>query len=202
MGATPGRVTATMREKSFRIFSSLADLKSRAGLAIALAEELQQFSVYDLMFVSSHLEREIADLPSPYKEKIRPHFIEQYFGRYNRVMTMLSAGMLGEIEGNIRDSKLFRDYCAMIISRFPGDIDIEGDEEALDAPFNGLFYYLISCFYMFVLDEPGHPIGMPFPGGFNVLTRDGEVYCPIRDKEKDVEYSICNFCPAKQDEIP
>ena len=51
-------------------------------------------------------------------------------------------------------------------------------------------------------DEPGHPIGMPFPGGFTVERRDDNYYCPIRDKEKDVPFAICNFCPAKQSEMP
>jgi uncharacterized protein (UPF0305 family) len=53
---------------------------------------------------------------------------------------------------------------------------------------------------MFVLDEPGHPVGMPFPGGFSVEQRGKDYYCLIRDKEKEVFYSICNFCPALQTE--
>jgi uncharacterized protein (UPF0305 family) len=65
-------------------------------------------------------------------------------------------------------------------------------------PKNRLFYYLMAAFTMFVLDEPGHPVGMPFPGGFFVEQRGLEYYCLIRDKEKEVFYSICNFCPAHQ----
>ena len=55
---------------------------------------------------------------------------------------------------------------------------------------------------MFVLDEPGHPVGMPFPGGFRVEKRGRDYYCLIRDKEKEILYSICNFCPARQTEEP
>ena len=62
-----------------------------------------------------------------------------------------------------------------------------------------LFYYLLSAFTMFVLDEPGHPIGTPFPGGFRVKKENGEILCPIRDKEEEILHSICNFCPAVQD---
>jgi uncharacterized protein (UPF0305 family) len=43
---------------------------------------------------------------------------------------------------------------------------------------------------------------MPFPGPFFVEEKNGIYFCPIRDKEKDVFYSICNFCPARQSEIP
>jgi uncharacterized protein (UPF0305 family) len=69
-------------------------------------------------------------------------------------------------------------------------------------PKNRLFYYLIASFTMFVLDEPGHPVGMPFPGGFTVEQHGRDYYCLIRDKEKEVFWSICNFCPARQSEEP
>jgi uncharacterized protein (UPF0305 family) len=58
----------------------------------------------------------------------------------------------------------------------------------------------MAAFTMSVLDEPGHPVGMPFPGGFSVEHRGSDYYCLIRDKEKEIFYSICNFCPAHQTE--
>jgi uncharacterized protein (UPF0305 family) len=54
---------------------------------------------------------------------------------------------------------------------------------------------------MYVEEEPGHPVGMPFPGGFRVEKKDCVYYCPIREKEKDILYSICNLCPCKQADI-
>ena len=50
-------------------------------------------------------------------------------------------------------------------------------------------------------DLPGHLAGMPFPGGFKVEKRGGIYDCPIREEEKDLPYSICNFCPCKQADI-
>lgn len=61
-----------------------------------------------------------------------------------------------------------------------------------------LFYYLVSAFTMFLLDHPGHPMGMPFPGGFKVEEHNVTFFCLIRDHEKEVTCSICNFCPAHQ----
>ncbi|CAJ37979.1 hypothetical protein RRC236 [Methanocella arvoryzae MRE50] len=190
-----------MSGKNFQIFSLVARITLKRELAQELADEINRFSVYDLQYVSARLEKDISDLPSPYREKIRPYFMEQYFGRYNRIMTMRGSGELEKIEGEIKDPELFRDFCRMITARYPDrELQDEPEEYTQGSPFNSLFYYLISIFYMFVLDEPGHPAGMPFPGGFTVREHDGVVYCPIRDKEKDVEYSICNFCPAKQDD--
>ena len=102
--------------------------------------------------------------------------------------------------GSIRDPETFKKFCEML----PGGVFSWKDSSERNPyfrnPKNRLFYYLISAFTMFVLDEPGHPVGMPFPGGFSVEQRGREYYCLIRDKEKDVAYSICNFCPAHQTE--
>ncbi len=46
---------------------------------------------------------------------------------------------------------------------------------------------------------PGHPVGLVFPGGWRVRREGDVVYCPIRDKEKDLPQALCNSCPAKQD---
>ncbi len=58
--------------------------------------------------------------------------------------------------------------------------------------------YLMTAFAMYVLDEPGHPVQMPFPGGQTVYRSGDHYYCPIRDKEEEIFYSICNYCPAIQ----
>jgi uncharacterized protein (UPF0305 family) len=112
-------------------------------------------------------------------------------------MALREQGFLAKIPGDIKDVALFRDYCRIAAEFRPSPEDVERN-----GPFFGHFYFVVSAFYMFVFDEPGHPVGMPFPGGFAVKKRDDGYYCPIRDKEKDVVYSICNFCPAKQENIP
>ncbi|MDD5419941.1 MAG: DUF2115 family protein, partial [Methanomicrobiaceae archaeon] len=60
-----------------------------------------------------------------------------------------------------------------------------------------LLYYLLAGFAIFVLGRPAHAAGTPFPGGLQVEERDGVFFCPIRDREDDVETAICPFCPAK-----
>jgi len=58
--------------------------------------------------------------------------------------------------------------------------------------------YLLAAFCMFVLKEPGHPVGMPFPGGDTVQLINGIYYCPVREKAGDVDAALCPFCPARQ----
>ncbi len=113
---------------------------------------------------------------------------------------MYRSGTFRHAVGQIRDRETFEKFCAMI-----PDGCFTWDEQTGRTPFHyspqhRLFYYLMAAFTMFVLDKPGHPVGMPFPGGFAVEDRGGTYYRLIRDREKEVFFSICNFCPAMQSE--
>jgi len=58
--------------------------------------------------------------------------------------------------------------------------------------------FLLGGFAMIVRQEPGHPVGMRFPGGDRVQEIDGVYYCPVREKAGDVDAALCPFCPARQ----
>ncbi len=154
------------------------------------------------MKISSCLDREISLLPSPYREKLRPYFIEQHFGRYTKILAKRSSRGFHGLKDQIADLSLYKGFCNIESIHIEEICENERDKDAvhgLFSSFSSLYYMLISCFYLFVLEEPGHPVGTPFPGGFVVVHCDNLYYCPIRDKEKDVVHSICNFCPSKPD---
>jgi uncharacterized protein (UPF0305 family) len=188
-----------MSELNPNIFEEIADITERSELARALAYELAKYTIYDIMKIRAFQDREINLLPSPYREKARPYFIEWHLGRHTKVMAMLSNGGFQNIKGPIQNLSLFREFCDTESKSFKVIYD-ENDDDSIYGPFHSLYYLQLSCFYMFALEEPGHPIGTPFPGGFTVKKCSDGYLCPIREKEKDIEYSICNFCPAKQDE--
>jgi Uncharacterized protein conserved in archaea len=189
-----------MKEEDLRIFEEIAGITEKSVLADALACELARYSVYDIMKMRARLDSETNQLPPPYRENVRPYFIEWQIGRYMKLMEMRSNGGFHGLTGTIENLELYREFCAMETRRLKEWDETEQDEDDWYNPFHSRYYLLLSCFYMFVLGEPGHPVGMPFPGGFKVEKRPDAIYCPIREKEKEVEYSICNFCPARQDE--
>jgi uncharacterized protein (UPF0305 family) len=60
-------------------------------------------------------------------------------------------------------------------------------------------YKIISLYTTFILEEPVHLVGTPFPGGFQVKY-DGEKYlCPVKERQKDNPGAVCGFCIAEQD---
>jgi uncharacterized protein (UPF0305 family) len=162
--------------------------------------EVQTFTVFDLQIIGGRLNSEIEKLPSPYREAIRPFFREQLFGKHHTLLEKYRSGAFTRMDVPLRDEDLFKKFCDIITQGCYSKDDIHERNPDFRNPKNRLFYYLIAAFTMFILDEPGHPVGMPFPGGFVVEQRGRDYYCLIRDKEKEVPTSICNFCPALQKE--
>jgi hypothetical protein len=193
--AGPG---APVRESAAR----LASARTRGELGTIVAGETARYSLFDLQIIGGRLNSEIEKLPSPYREAIRPFFREQIFGKHHELMTMHRSSAFGRLTGPIRDRESFEKFCAMVPEGCFVWEDTGERNPYFQNPKNRLFYYLIAAFTLFVLEEPGHPVGMPFPGGFTVEQRGREYYCLIRDREKDVSWSICNFCPAHQAEEP
>jgi uncharacterized protein (UPF0305 family) len=195
MDQFPGEA-AKIRETAVRIGTA----RTKAELLGILAKEIANYSIFDLQLIGGRLYDEIRKLPSPYREAIRPYFMEQIFGMHHALILMYRTRVPGSLQEPIRNPSEFSDFCNVIPDGCFSWDDQSNRNPYLRNPRMRLFYYLVSAFTMFVLDKPGHPVGMPFPGGFKVEQRGNEYYCLIRDKEKEVFYSICNFCPAKQTE--
>jgi uncharacterized protein (UPF0305 family) len=190
------------RDRVARGMHAVAELMRTAGtkgeLGLVLSRELQRYSLFDLQIIGGRLNTEIERLPSPYREAIRPYFREQLFGRHHLLLAMYRSRAFERMHTPIRDRESFGKFCTMLPEGIFAWDDSSERNPFFRNPKNRLFYYLIAAFTLFVLEEPGHPVGMPFPGGFRVEQRGKEYYCLIRDREKEVFYSICNFCPALQ----
>ncbi|HUT38945.1 MAG TPA: DUF2115 domain-containing protein [Methanoregula sp.] len=176
----------------------LSAARTKGELGLIVAHEIQKYTLFDLQIIGGRLYNDIEKLPSPYREAIRPYFREQLFGKHHQLLVLHHARAFGTMNDPIRDMETFHKFCEMVPEGVFASQDLNERNPYFRNPKNRFFYYLIAAFTMFVLDEPGHPVGMPFPGGFSVEQRGRDYYCLIRDKEKEVFYSICNFCPSHQ----
>jgi len=190
-------MSETAAEQIEKAASLLAACRTRGELGRAIAEEAARFSMYDLQQIGGGIRREVEVLPEPYRSRVGPYFEEQIFGAYHRLMYSYRSGAFARMDESIPDPERFFAFVALIpdgcLDRKESETDI-----GFKHPVHTFFYYLVTGYAMFVEGGPGHPVGTPFPGGFVVERRGKEYYCPIRDKEEDVPFSICNVCPAKQ----
>lgn len=178
----------------------MAAAVTKGDLGSTLAEEVGCYSLRDLQIIGGRLHAEMIRLPDPYRKQLHPYITEQLFGAHHQLLAMHRSGRFLSMVEPITGRATFVEFCHMI-----PDGCFRWDESPERIPFrytprHRAFYYLVSAFTIFVLDRPGHPVGTPFPGGFRVEERNRSFYCLIRDREKEVPFSICNFCPALQTE--
>jgi len=165
---------------------------SKSALAAIIADEVATYTLHDLLQLRASVEWDLRHVPPHYRTKLQPRMMEHLFGTHHTIMVCHRKGMFGGFHSPV--SGELGEFCDMLLD-LP-DRDEERDLRLV------LLYYLIAAFTIFVLDLPGHPVGTPFPGGFLVEERDGTYYCPVREKEEDVETSICPYCPAEQSALP
>ena len=178
-----------MRENEIsEVCDHLKLAQTKGELLDFLYDEIMQYSLTDLQYMRGSLEYEVRNLPPKYKKILIPKVMEQFFGAHHNLIVMYRNNSFPDKKDALDD--IFPEYCDMIKK---GSLE-SGDRE----PWYTFLYYLLAAFTMFVLVQPGHPAGTPFPGGFTVEERNGVFYCPIREKADDVETSICPYCPAKQ----
>lgn len=178
----------------------LRSINTKGDLGEYIATLSREYGMYDLQRISGKLEYDLRIVPDPYRSRIKPFMREWIFGRYHSMVSMYHSRSFNRLKSiPVTDPVAFHAFCEML----PEGCMVPGDENdpypPTYVPWYHLFMYLMAAFAMYVLDEPGHPVGMPFPGGDTVRRSAGRFYCPIRDKEEEIFFSICNFCPALQE---
>lgn len=129
------------------------------------------------------------DLPPEYRDRLTGKITEHLLGTYQRIRLAQQQGIFKTMNETVpEESANFWDMVALQCR----------DDSAGDGPKIRFLKFLLAGYCMLVLGEPGHPVGMPFPGGDMVELTDGVYYCPVREKSGDVDEALCPFCPARQ----
>lgn len=167
--------------------------KTKGELLRIIAGEVAAFDLRDLEAMSAGFERKVANLPPDYRDRLLASVREEIFGAHHRLI-LLSRNGFGPGMDEPPDPAV-GGYATMVAEACTAKAQ-EKDPKYL------YLKYLLSGFVMFVLKEPAHPIGTPFPGGQIVDEWEGAYLCPVRDKADDVPYALCPYCPAVQSVEP
>lgn len=178
-----------MSDKYLEMCDELTDLITNEELISgnSLLEILKEYSstisVFDMMSFTAHVIEENKYVQENFREDSQKSYIESFLFRVN------------DISGDMND--------------YGNDIDKESLENAIETLKANhtseksrnnslLIVYIASLYATFILEEPIHPVGTPFPGSLKVEKADGEFYCPVRDANIDTPNAFCNICLAKQ----
>ena len=166
----------------------LASARTRGGLGAAIAKIVLAYSPRDLQQMKWNFSESIRDISPEYRKQLEDLITGHLHGTYQKIRLMDQQGAFAHMDENIPINA--QDYWTMVAQQCPA-----GGDEGARLRF---LKFLIAGFCMFVILQPGHPVGMPFPGGDKVEIIDGVYYCPGREKANDVDSALCPFCPALQ----
>ncbi len=155
---------------------------SRKGeLFTALKVAGAVFTPEDLEEMLLRYTKKLAYVPKDYAAALLESARVQIVGGYHRMMT----AELADVHENVRLSASWKEFTADAMVRTSGK------------PLASL-KYLIAAYTMYIAEEPVHPVGTPFPGGYAVELHEGVYYCPVRAVQGEVDATLCRFCPAVQ----
>jgi len=170
----------------------LSSMKTRGELGRAIARLVLAYSPRDLQQMKWNFSKKIRDIGPAYRKTLEETITGYLHGTYQNVRLMNQQGVFLTMSEGLPDNS--RAYWKMVALHCAA-----GDPEEDRIRF---LKYLLCGFCMLVQGIPGHPVGMPFPGGDKVECIEGVYYCPVRTKANDVDAALCPFCPALQTPEP
>ncbi|MCK9299416.1 MAG: DUF2115 domain-containing protein [Methanoculleus sp.] len=170
----------------------MQNAKTKGDLLRIIADEVAAYDLRDLEAMNARFERKVSHLPEDYRDRLLESVREEIFGAHHRLL-LLSRN--GGRELDDPPNPALGGYCSMVAEACAAKAR-EKDPKHL------YLKYLLSAFTMFVVEEPAHPVGTPFPGGQIVDEWEGTYLCPVRDMADDVAFALCPYCPAVQSTEP
>jgi uncharacterized protein (UPF0305 family) len=165
----------------------LGTAKTRGELGREISALVREYSPRDLQQLRWNFSEKISDLDPGYRKILEEKITAHLHGTYRDIHMMKVFGVFSTIKDPLPPENAA--YWKMVAGQC-----------AACSEGNTLRFlkFLISGFCMLVQVIPGHPAGMPFPGGDRVEQVDGVWFCPVREKANDVDSALCPFCPAVQ----
>lgn len=160
---------------------------SKNDLLKALKGEANQVHINDFIKTCSFLKKNM--------EHVHPHYQEEYIKMYTE----------GYLKGyrDVKNDKTSYSGHVDVVKLTEAIQLLQRQEELMKAEFgnNRSFkpYLIMSLYTTFILDEPVHPVGTPFPGGLKVRKEKDIYYCPVKENNEDNPLAVCGFCIAQQE---
>lgn len=158
---------------------------SKPALLNILKKHSATVSVFDLMQISAEMMEESKYVQKSYREKSKGVYAKYFLARLKYVSS----------DNNIYEKSIDKEEFIDAISTLKSYHEHETISTKTKFP---LVYAIISLYTTFILEEPIHPVGTPFPGSLEVEEHDGIYYCPVKDANIDSPNAVCKMCIAEQ----
>lgn len=178
------------------MFKELNDLKSKNYISknylMKILHDLAKtISVHDLMIATAILREEGKYVQTSYREGYLETYIKYFIMRIKDVRVDNK-----DYNEEIDNKKDFSEAIDLLEDQFYDKKLYRYENDKFR-----VIYTIISLYTTFILNEPIHPIGTPFPGSLKVTYKNGTYFCPVKDKQSKTPQAVCKFCIAKQTEL-
>jgi uncharacterized protein (UPF0305 family) len=150
----------------------------------------RNISVYDLSIATAVLREEGRYIQENYREKYLEVYVRYFIMRLRDI---------NEDGNNYANDYVDIDGLHESLDILKHQMKVEKNEHPNDK--FPLIYALISLYTTYILEQPIHPVGTPFPGNLHVTYENGIFYCPVKKNNVDNPKAVCKFCIAEQTEI-
>nr|A9A7B8.1 RecName: Full=UPF0305 protein MmarC6_0221 [Methanococcus maripaludis C6] len=148
-----------------------------------LKEESYDVGIFDLMNAKVYLEKDLTYLPEDYKKG----YLEDFFTFFPEVLREIK----NKTEEEIEDFEINEEEIKKVDSRICSMGSIGASRDSYEKLVKTVINYLI-----FINKRPLHALTTRFPGGKQIIEKNGNYYCPIKNAQSN-ELSICEFCICK-----
>lgn len=112
------------------------------------------------------------------------------------VMNRYNLEVFYEIK-NRKDIPVLENIRPHVFKDFTFRIDRYMDENAPGQENFKRYIRLISTYLAFIAKKSLHPPGMVISEGIEIAYRNGEYYCPLKNKQLQERFSLCAYCVGK-----
>ncbi len=161
---------------------------SRNDLLTLLKYEAKLININDIMNASSFLISDSKYVQGNYRKEYLKAYTSAFISRIKEVKEYEAC------DNEYLDIEEVQKAIGLLLKQ---DNEITGTEGFDPAFFQ--IYKIISLYTTFIIKEPVHPVGTPFPGGLKVKYNGKNYLCPVKERQKDNPGAVCGFCISKQD---
>ena len=149
--------------------------------------EAKNIHMKNIMLAASFLREDAKYMPVSYREDYIERFSKAFFTRIKDIKEDKN-----NYNGNVDREKL-TEFLKVIDKQ---SNDAKGNNERCFV----MIAKIIATYTTFIREEPIHPIGTRFPGGFILHLEKGRYLCPVKNRQSNNPSALCSFCVSEQDE--
>lgn len=158
---------------------------SKDALLDVLKKYSGTISVFDMMEITGELVEDMKYVQAEYREKTQEVYIKYFLGRIKDIRD----------DNTTYDATFSKEEFIDSVATLKSYQKEESKTSKTKFP---LVYGIVSLYTTYVLEEPIHPVGTPFPGSLKVIEKDGIFYCPVKEANLESPNAVCKMCIAEQ----